>query len=257
MTILQSTNAHLNIRPCWWGPQLWQTIFFVIATYPENPTPEHIESVKCFFKSLKLLLPCEGCQTSYAKFSAEPDTNINDNSNFKSRAKLIRFTHKLRDKVNGKLAHEYSVSLNYFEKKLASMVMSEANKYDGRVCEMIEAPFFSQKLEKMAFTYLKSNHYDVAYTKKLLEISKKFMENPIFSYDNKIFRFMYRRHKKCRKLIAKIYHNMGEGKYDAVQSFVNYDSELHCKLLSMGCSILHSENLESVLSLKDSSKKKH
>lgn len=250
------TPMHINIKPCWWGPNLWQTIFFIIAVYPENPTPEHIESIRAFFKSLRLLLPCEGCQSSYAKFSAESDTNIDDKNNFKSRSKLIAFTKRLRDKVNGKLAHEYGVNLDYFEKKLSCMIMNESNKFDGRVCDMIEAPFFAEELEKKVFVYLKNNtRHNVTYTKKLLEISRKFMKNPNFDYDNKIFRFIYKRHKKCRKIITKIYHNMGEGKYDVVQSFLNRDSELHQKLLSLGCTILHKENLESVLDIKIGSKK--
>ncbi len=258
MTNQNNSNSHDNIKPCWWGSNLWQTIFYVVATYPENPTPEHIDSIRAFFKSLRLLLPCEGCQASYTAFSKESDTNIDDKNNFKSRTKLIVFTKKLRDKVNGKLSHEYNVSLDYFEKKLSCMIMNETNKFDGRVCDMVEAPFFSQELEKKVFAYLKNNtRFDIGYTKKLLEISRKFMKNPNFNFDDKVFKFMYGRHKKCRKIIAKIYHNMGEGKYDIIQSFLLYDTELHQKLLSMGCTILHKQNLESVLDAKNSSKKRH
>ena len=94
---------HNNIKPCWWGSQLWQTIYFIVATYPENPNSEEIESIKCFFRSLKVLLPCVGCQESYSKFSCESNTNIDNIDNFKSKDNLIRFVFDLRNKINGKL----------------------------------------------------------------------------------------------------------------------------------------------------------
>jgi len=247
-----------NIKPCWWGPQLWQTIFYIVATYPENPTQEQIESVKCFFKSLKHLMPCAGCKLGFGKFSCELDTNIDNDDNFKSKNSLIEFTYKLRNKVNGKLAQEYGMSLNYFKTKLSYMVMRENNIFDGRVCDMIEAPFISPELEKKVFIYLKSQtDYDVHYTKRLLEISKNFMLNPVFDYNDKIFKFIYKRHKKCRKIITKIYHRMGEGKYDIVQSFLKHDSSLHKTLLFYGCSILHKENLEILLDSKITNKKRN
>jgi hypothetical protein len=34
------------------------------------------------------------------------------------------------------------------------------------------------------------------------------MKNPVFDYNDKNFRFVYKRNKKCRKLISKIYNNM-------------------------------------------------
>lgn len=245
-----------NIKPCWWGSQLWQTIYFIVATYPENPNSEQIESIKCFFKSLKVLLPCIGCQESYSKFSCETDTNIDNNDNFKSKDSLIKFVFDLRNKVNGKLAHNYNINLSYFKKKILHMVINDNNIFDGRVCEMIEAPFVSPELEKKIYLYLKTNtKYDFTFTKDLLGIAKKFMEKPNFDYNNKIFKFMYKRHKKCRKIMCKIYHKMSEGKYDAAQSFLIYDTDLHNSLLYYGCSILHKENLEKIIDSKIPKKK--
>lgn len=250
-------NDIKNIRPCWWGSTLWQTIFFIVATYPDNPTPEQIENIKCFFKSLKSLLPCEGCKASYAKFTTDPDTNISNNNNFKDKQSLITFVAKLRDKVNGKLAHEYGVSLGYFKKKLSCMTMSESNLFDGRVCDMIEAPIFSRDMDSMVLDYLKNNtRYNIPYTKKLLKILRRFMNDPNFEYNNSVFKFVYKRHKKCRKIMTEIYHNMSEGRYNIIDSFLKHDTNLHKKLLSMGCTILHKENLEIVLDIKSGSKNK-
>lgn len=246
---------HNNIRPCWWGSQLWQTIYFIVATYPENPNLDQIESIKCFFKSLKMLLPCSGCQESYSKFSCESDTNIDNIDNFKSKNNLIKFVFDLRNKVNGKLAHNYNISLSYFKKKIEHMTINDHNMFDGKVCEMIEAPFVSQDLEKKIFLYLKTNtKYNYLFTKKLFELSKKFFENPVFDYNNKIFKLMFKRHKKCRKIMCKIYHKMSEGKYDVAQSFLNHDTDLHNLLLYYGCSILHKDNLATIIDLKISKK---
>ena len=247
---------HDSIKPCWWGSQLWQTIFFMVATYPDNPTQEQIEGIKNFFKSLKILLPCSGCQESYSKFSCEPNTNVDNIDNFKSKDNLIKFVYDLRNKVNGKLAHNYNINLNYFKKKIAHMTMNDNNNFDGKACDMIEAPFIFPELEKKVYVYLKLyTNYDYNFTKKLLEISKKFMENPNFDFNDKITKLIYKRHKKCRKIIFKIYHNMSEGKYNIVQSFLNYDTELHNSLLYYGCAILHKENLENILDSKLSKKK--
>lgn len=242
---------HSNIKPCWWGSHLWQTIYFIVATYPDNPTSEEIESIKNFFKALKKLLPCSNCKESYCKFSCDSDTNIENIENFKSKSKLLTFVHCLRNKVNGKLAHEYNISLSYFRKKISYMVIDDKNIFDGRVCEMIEAPFINPELEKKVFEYLKQfSSYDSAYTKKLLEVSKKFMKNPNFDFNDKNFKFMYKRHKKCRKIMSQIYHRMSEHNYNIIQSFLSSDAELHKKLLYYGCSILHRENLETVLDMQ-------
>ena len=242
---------HENIKPCWWGSQLWQTIYFIVATYPDNPNQEEIESIKCFFKSLKVLLPCTGCQESYSKFSCESNTNIDNIENFKSKDNLIKFVYDLRNKVNGKLAHNYNINFNYFKKKISCMIMNDINNFDGRVCEMIEAPFISPELEKKVYIYINLyTKHDSIFTKKLLEISKKFMENPNFDFNNKIVKLIFKRHRKCRRLMLKIYHNMSEGKYDIVQSFLNRDTELHHSLLYYGCSILHKENLETIIDSK-------
>lgn len=249
---------HDNIKPCWWGSHLWQTIYFMVAVYPQNPTPEQIDSIKCFFKALKNLLPCETCQESYAKFSVQPQTNIDNLDNYKSKNNLIEFIFTLRNCINVKVGHEYHINLNYFKKKLNYMLINENNNYDGKVCEMVEAPFIPNDLEKKALVYLKTNtNLDPEYTKKLLEISKKFMENPVFDYNDKTFRFMLKRHKKCRKIICKINHRMSEGRYDLIQSFRFNDKNLHEQLLSYGCVILHKENFSQLIDLKLTYKKKY
>lgn len=250
-------NNHHNIKPCWWGTHVWQTIYFMVAAYPENPSQQKAESMCNFFKGLKFLLPCEGCQESYTKFSCEHNTDAGCVDNFRSRDKLIEFVFNLRNKVNGKLTHEYNISLEYFKKKLKYMVMSNSNVYDGKVCEMVEVPFVPKNLEKKTLTYLKTKtNFDPAQTIKILNLLKEFMKNPTFNYNDKGFRFAYKRNKKCRKLINKINNRMSEGNYDLAQSFLVHDRKLHESLLFLGCTILNKDNLEYILDSQITQSKK-
>ena len=253
---INNNDNNVNIKPCWWGTHIWQTIYFMAAVYPENPSRQKIESICNFFKGLKYLLPCEGCQESYSKFSCESNTNTECMDNFKTRDKLIEFVYNLRNKVNTKLTHEYNISLEYFKKKLKYMLVSNSNIYDGKVCEMIEVPFIPKELEKKSLNYLKiQTDFDPNQTIKILSLLKEFMKNPIFDYNNKEFRFVYKRNKKCRKLINKINNRISEGNYDLVQSFLVHDKKFHESLLFLGCTILHKENLAYILENKISSKK--
>ena len=237
-----------NIKPCWWGSHIWQTIFFMVSVYPSNPSTAQIESMRGFFKGLKCLLPCEGCMESYNKLVLEPDTSIDNIDNFTSRGSLIIFVYNLRNKINIKLTHEYYVDLNYFKKKLDHMITSQNYKYDGKTCEMIEAPYIPKSLEKKALKYLKANTtHNITNHKKILELMKQFMSEPNFDYENKLYKFAHKRNHRCRKIIKKIYNCMSEGDYDLVESFSYKDRELHEMLLFLGCTILHKENLEYVL----------
>lgn len=169
-----------NIKPCWWGGCVWKSIYCITATYPEIPSKEHIESARTFFKSLIFLLPCEGCQQSYSIFTCETNTNVDNLENFKNKENLIKFVYNLRNKVNNKLTHNYGIDLNYFKKKLLYMTINTNNKFDGKICEMVEAPIIPEELEKKVYLYLKYNtSFDPDYTKKLLETIKNFMNNPI------------------------------------------------------------------------------
>jgi hypothetical protein len=76
------------------------------------------------------------------------------------------------------------------------------------------------------------------------------MKNPVFNYEDSGFKFVYKRNKKCRKIIKKIHNNMSEGDYDLVESFLNKDKKLHESLLFLCCTILHKENLEYIFDSK-------
>ena len=239
---------HNNIKPCWWGSNLWQTIYTMVAVYPENPNHKEIEAIKMFFTSLQHLIPCENCRLSYCGYTQESNTDINKISNFNSRNNLINFVYILREKVNNKLNNEYGISLIYFKKKLDKMICTDDNRDDGYINNMIEVPFIQKNIEKIILNYLKKKTtYNPTYTQEILEISKNFMLNPNFNYNDKYFRLIYKRHSKCRKIINKIYQKMSEGDYDMIKSF-QIDKDLHHKLFFLGSNIIHSSDLVKLLS---------
>ena len=235
-----------NIKPSWWGSSVWQTIYSIVAVYPQNPDIEQKNAIKNFFISLKHLLPCNSCRESYNKFIEENDTNVNNDKNFNSRDNLIKFVYSLRNKVNAKLDNNYNVSLNYFKKKLDNMISDNNNNIDAYLSSMSEVPFIPMTYETKILNFLKKKtNYNPLHTKEIIIICKKFMENPIFDIKNKEFKLFYKRNIACRKIIDKIYLNMGINDYCNLESFYK-DRELHLKLFYLGATILSCEELNKI-----------
>ena len=61
-------NIKENIKPIFWGPDKWRTLFAIIAVYPDNPTKDLMCNVQDEFKLMECNLPCEGCRESYKIF---------------------------------------------------------------------------------------------------------------------------------------------------------------------------------------------
>ncbi len=236
-----------NIKPFLWGPNFWAAIFNFTAVYPENADSKIIESTRNYFLSLKLLLPCESCRSSFSVFITQSDTNINDDDNFSTRNGLISFVYNLRNKVNGKVELEYYMNQNYFKKKLNKMICISGNKVDGYVNTLQEAPFIPKKLQDNVLAYLKKNsNYKIDETIKIIKASKNFMDNPDFSVGNKNFKLFYKRNASCREIIKKIHLNMTYYDYCVSDSFYR-DNELHLKLFYLGCTIIPTSELEKLI----------
>ena len=62
---------------------------------PDDLYKKEIECIMGFFNSLTSLLPCNSCKLSYMEYSKEPDTNIYDVNNFKTRNNVIKLLWKL------------------------------------------------------------------------------------------------------------------------------------------------------------------
>ena len=237
-----------NVKPFWWGPKVWCSIFSFVAVYPEKPDNKVIEGAKAFFSSLKYSLPCEGCRYYYNEYLGNLDTNINDNKHFSSRNALTEFVYNIRNKVNDKLELNYDISLFYFKKKLHYMVCETGNNCDGYVMDLQEVPFVPKNLEHKIFNLLKKKtEYEINESKRILETCRIFMDKPNFDPNDKYFKLFYKRTNSCREIIKNIYMNMSAGDYSIVDSFTK-DFDLHLKLLYMGCTIIPESDLVKLLS---------
>ncbi len=243
-----NNNITNNIKPYFWGPQLWYSIFSFVSVYPDNPSSDLINSTKLYFTSLKNLLPCKSCRTSYNQYINEDDTNINNDYNFISRNNLIEFVYNLRIKVNNKREIEYFITLKYLKKKLDLMICDDNNKLDSIINYLIEAPIIHSSLEDKVYTYLKNKtKYNIKNTRSMIKNIKEFMINPNFSLNDSKFKLFCKRNQECRNIIKKIYNNMSINNYDSnVESFKK-DNDLHLKLLYLGSSILSKTELLEVL----------
>lgn len=235
-----------NVKPFFWGPKVWCSMFSFVAVYPDKPDNKTIEGAKMFFLSLKELLPCEACRYSYGKYIEESDTNINDIKNFSSRNALTELVYNLRVKVNNKLEYDYDISLFYFKKKLHYMVC-ENTFFDGQILNLQEVPFVPKQLEPKVLNYLKKKtSFDIGEAKRIYETCRIFMDKPNFDPEDKYFKLFYKRTSSCRDIIKQIYINMCYYDYCVIESFTK-DSDLHLKLLYMGCTILPESDLEKLI----------
>ncbi len=236
-----------NVKPFFWGPKVWYSMFSFVAAYPDKADNKTSEDAKMFFLSLKSLLPCEACRHSYGLFLEEDNTNVNDMKNYSSRNALSEFVYNLRVKVNKKLELDYDISLFYFRKKLHYMVC-ENTYFDGQILNLQEVPFVPKNLESKVLTYLKKKtNYDINESKRIYDTCRIFMDKPNFDPEDKYFKLFYKRTNGCRDIIKSIYINMCYNDYCLLDSF-NRDADLHLKLLYMGCTILSESDLAKIIS---------
>ena len=237
-----SETVSRNILPIIWGHNVWSSIDNYIAILPDDLYKKEIECIMGFFNSLTSLLPCNSCKLSYMEYSKEPDTNIYDVNNFKTRNSVIKLLWKLRDKVNKKLQVEYFITLNYYTLKLNYSICDTDNKnLDGVITNIIDAPFIQEKIMDKVLVYLKKNsEYDIEKTIKLIKTLKTFIKDITtddFNLNNDKFKLLIKRNSKCQKYKEKInkYKILNDLNYE--QSF-KHDKEAYLKLFSLGCNYL-------------------
>jgi hypothetical protein len=239
-----------NIKPYFWGPHFWETLFNICALFPDEPNENFKNSTKMYMLSLKELLPCYSCRKSYELFSTEKDTDITNDLNYSTKENFSKLIYLLRNKVNNKLGLEYNITLDYFKIKLDKMICSSKHDMDSYANNVSDAPFIQKELMNVIFDYLKNNNknkeFKLDHTKKIIEKTLEFIKKPVFEEDNKLFKFWVKRNTQCYIIIKKIYNNMAIGNYDIMSSFTK-DNNLHIKLFLMGCSIIPSYDLKKIL----------
>ena len=236
-----------NILPVLWGHSIWSSIDYYIAVLPDELYQKEIESIMNVFKSLTTLLPCNSCKLSYLQYSNEPDTNIHDINNFKTRKSVILLLWKLRNKVNKKLQVEYCIPLNYYTLKLNYLICDTNNKnLDGVVSKIIDAPFIQENIMGQVLAYLKKNStYDIEKTIKLIKTLKTFINEITtddFNLNSDKFKLLIKRNAKCQKYREKINKYKILNDFDYAQSF-KHDHESYLKLFSLGCNYLKIEEI--------------
>ena len=63
-----SARVLSSASPEVWGPPTWQSLHFLAAGYPKNPTPPVKKSCDAFLRALPWMLPCESCGYHLRKF---------------------------------------------------------------------------------------------------------------------------------------------------------------------------------------------
>jgi hypothetical protein len=236
-----------NIKPAYWGHHFWYTMYAIATVYPERADTSMTDATQNYFQSLKYLLPCESCRKSYQKYTKENDTNIENKNNFSNRNSLIEFIFNIRNKVNKKLEIEYYLTLSYIKNKLNKSICIPGNKVSAILNSLHEAPYIPVRLEEKAFKYLSENSkYNIEETRKIIKLTKEFINNPDFNKHNSNFKVFIERNNNCIKIINKIYLSMENNDYSLIQSF-SKDNDLHLKLLYLGCTIISASELEKLL----------
>jgi len=235
-----------NIKPYFWGPHYWKTIFSMCASYPENPDSNFIRTVKEYMLSLQILLPCQLCRESYIKYSTQIDTELENNNNYSNKNNFTEFIYNLRNKINQKLGIDYKIPLTYFKFKINNMICSKNNNNDAYSNNIMDAPFFHDSVKDDIYEYLNSQNIEIKYTKKLVKKLLEFYNNPTFDQNDSLFKLWLNRNTVCEEIIKNIYNNMACGDYDINNSFKK-DNKLHLKLFSLGCSILPYYNIKKLL----------
>jgi len=89
-----------NIDPAIWGKSFWNTIYYVVISYSDNPTNDDKVHVKNFLESLQFVLPCETCRDHFAENLK--NFPITDNV-LSSRSNLLIWVVGINNEVNNRL----------------------------------------------------------------------------------------------------------------------------------------------------------
>jgi hypothetical protein len=89
-----------NIKPEIWGKHFWNTIYYVVIAYPDNPTYEDKTNIREFFNLLKHILPCENCRMHYSDMLIN-NTLTDDILN--SKENLLNWIININNHVNERL----------------------------------------------------------------------------------------------------------------------------------------------------------
>jgi len=97
----------MSLTPQYWGKPVWDTMYIMAYTFPEEPTQSHRNFVADFYEILANILPCNDCKQHYRTFL---DTHSIDTAT-ESRMLLLKWVNDLHNAVNRQIKSP-PVSLN-------------------------------------------------------------------------------------------------------------------------------------------------
>ena len=53
-----------------WGQPMWDVLYSIAFSFPDNPTPQERAALKNFLQSLEHILPCEHCREHFSAYVA-------------------------------------------------------------------------------------------------------------------------------------------------------------------------------------------
>jgi hypothetical protein len=122
-----------------WGQKLWDSITYIIANYPDNPTSEDKTHYYNYLTSLQFVLPCEECRHNFSKHIKLRPLTLSD---LESREKLMMWRVDLQNAVNKKLKKK---ELSYDEafKKINKLLKPKSNKKKSVKPKKIKKPIIN------------------------------------------------------------------------------------------------------------------
>jgi hypothetical protein len=94
-----TTADKLNFDPKLWGPSLWFSIHLISLRYPMKPTAADKKNYGDYFRTLRFVLPCDGCCKGFEKILEITKFGAKDLAN---RNTLFAWTVKAHALVNAK-----------------------------------------------------------------------------------------------------------------------------------------------------------
>ena len=159
MSIYNKYNTPTGVKTKQWGPHFWRTLFFAAMNYPviideKNKCHKTIKAnYKCFYSSLKYVLPCVFCMESYRRFYSE----INIDNYLDTRINLMKWIYIIRDRVNKKLIFQETEKYKEEKKKLndkykhklmtKSIYEKKLILLKSKICTTRKSPAFKDVLE--------------------------------------------------------------------------------------------------------------
>ena len=113
----------INNDPKIWGPIYWNTLYFVISTYPQNPSIDDKKNMYNFFMNFKNILPCESCRENFEDHLKYFPL---DNNVLISNYHLTQWFINIQNQINKKIGKQ-EITIVDFNNKI-KLLKSENNK---------------------------------------------------------------------------------------------------------------------------------